>query len=243
MRTVRRVVLVGVIVLGGLFGRWAGADDGRVELAQTTGGSNSGGGGNSGNSGNSGNNRADGSSGSSGNSNGDSNNGDSNGDSNNGDSSSSGSGDGAGGTGVTTPGGGGGGTNNTAPSGPEPSIPAERVEQAKSTGCPDDAGAGTRCFRVRPDDDTEGVRLPDGRIVALPDGPEVNVDTGASTSNDVDQVIIVNNDNRVIGQERAGRIIAQWILATLGLLVLVLVAAAAGAAIFRAGLKQGRKEP
>jgi hypothetical protein len=76
--------------------------------------------------------------------------------------------------------------------------------------------------------------------VALPPGPTVNVDTGASTSNDVDQRIVINNDNRVIDRGAVGRQIGQWILATFGLLILVLVAAAGGALIFRAGLRQGR---
>ncbi|HZN14013.1 MAG TPA: hypothetical protein VFB78_07090 [Acidimicrobiales bacterium] len=86
----------------------------------------------------------------------------------------------------------------------------------------------------------QGVRLPDGQVVPLPVGPTVNVDTGASTSNDVDQVVVINNDNRVVSREPVESRVRQWLLATFGLLVLVIVAAGVGAAIFRAGLRQGR---
>ena len=120
------------------------------------------------------------------------------------------------------------------------SIPEEQVEPAQPTTCPDNVAPGTRCYRLRPDRDPAGARLPDGTIVALPPSLNVDVDTGASTSNDVDQVIIINNDNRVIGQEPFRSAVRQWVLATIGLLLLVLVAAATGAAIFRAGVRQGQ---
>ncbi len=250
------MLLVAIVLASAALGHWTRVDGGRAQLAQTTGGSNSGGGdsgsgnnsGSSGNSGNSGNN--DGSSGSS-DDNGSSGTSDNDGSS----GGSEGSGGGGGGTGGTTPGGGttpsggtappggttpGGGTRPVPQTAP-PSIPPDRVDQAKPASCPDDVQAGAQCFRIRPTDDPAGARLPDGRVVVLPPGPNINVDTGASTSNDIDQVIVVNNDNRVISRESLNSRVRQWMLATVGLLMLVLVAAGVGAAIFRAGMRQGRE--
>ena len=232
-----RVVLVGVVLTAGLLGHAARDGTGRAQLAQTTGGSNSNGGNSSSNnsssgSSNSNSNSSSGSSNSSSNNNGSS--GNSNGSSGSNNNSSNNNGGTGGGTQATT------GATTPGQAASATTIAPSRVQPARPTSCPDDATSGAQCYRVRVTDDPQGVRLPDGRVVALPPGPTVNVDTGASTSNDIDQVVIINNDNRVVGREPVSSRVRQWVLATIGLLVLVLVAAGAGAAIFRAGLRQGR---
>jgi hypothetical protein len=119
------------------------------------------------------------------------------------------------------------------------------VRSAESTECPSDVDTvGARCYSIDAKGDPDGARLPDGRVVVLPVAPSGYVDTGAATSNDYHQVIVVNTDNRVIDREAVGRRVAQWVLATVGLLLLVVVAAGVGALIFRAGLRsgQGRKD-
>jgi hypothetical protein len=226
-----RAFLLGVVIAAAALGHWTGGHSG---LAQTGGSSNS----NS--------NTNSGSSSSNGNSNGNSNNGSSN---SGGSNSNNNSGSSSSNTGVTVP--GGGTTPATAtpatagPSAtPATTVAPEKVKPAKSTGCPSDVDQpGVQCYRIRPTGNPGGARLPDGRVVVLPPGPSVNVDTGASTSNDIDQVIVVNNDNRVINREPLNSRVRQWFIATIGLLLLVLVAAAVGAAIFRAGLRQGRGGP
>jgi hypothetical protein len=229
-------LLVAVVLAAGALGHRSG-EGGRAQLAQTTGGSNS-------NGGNSSSNNSNGSS-SSNNSNGSSGSSNNSGSSGSSNGSSNSNSNGTGGPVVTTPGGGtvpGGAPVTTTPPGVSTSVPADKVKAARPTDCPSGTQPGVQCFRIKPTGDPRGARLPDGRVVVLPVGPTVNVDTGASTSNDIDQVIVVNNDNRVLSREPLNSRARQWILATLGLLLLVLVAAAVGAAIFRAGLRQGRDQ-
>ena len=226
-----RALLVAVVVAAALLGH------GGHQFAQTTGGSSSNGSSN----GNSNSNNSNGSSSSNNNgSSGNSNNGNSNSNSNSNNGTVVGNGTVPSNTSPanTTAG-------NTAaptgPTGPPTTIAPNRVRTAAPADCPNGVNtSGVHCYRIDAKGNPGGARLPDGRVVVLPVGPSLNVDTGASTSNDYHQVIVVNNDNRVVNREAVGSRVSQWVLATLGLLLLVLVAAGVGALIFRAGLRQGR---
>ena len=211
-------LLVLALVVGGWSGRVVGAPPGGV-VAQSGGSSSSGSG--------------SGSSGSSG-----------SGDSG-GSSADGGGGGGADGgeDGGTDGGAGGEGTATTAP--PDgtgeppatttpPDVPEEAIAEAEETDCEGDGDpSGRRCYEVEQVDGVEAVRVPDGQggtvVVAIGDAPQVNIDSGASTSASSNVDLRVDVDVRtgdVIRVERRVDPVRQFALITIAALLGVFVGAA-----------------
>ena len=214
------LLVLALVVVGAVSGKWVAADDGR-EVAQTGGnGSSSSGGGTGGDgSSSSGDSGSDGSSGSGGG--GDQTSGDSgafgsqetgpnDGSSGSSDSGGSGSGGGGGGGtpsptnpgGGTTPtsagGGGGGGEGEAIPTPTTTApIPPDEVVEADPVECPEAiAGDDVRCFEVD-DANAKGAKIPNGQggqvVVELPDLSFDSGDSGGdsnASSNDTTNIAI-----------------------------------------------------
>ena len=210
-------LLILALLVGGWSGSVVGAPPGGV-VAQTTGTSSSGTGG-SGASGS-------GDSGSSGG--GDGGGGDAGDGGDTGDGSGGDAGDGSGGDG-----GDGGDGGEAAPTTAPPDVPEEAIAEGEEADCGDGADPGQRCYEVEQVDGVEAVRVPDGqggtRVVALGDAPQVNVDSGSSTSasSNVDVLVEVDVDTGdVIRIERRVDPVRQFAVITIAALLGVFVGAA-----------------
>jgi hypothetical protein len=111
-------------------------------------------------------------------------------------------------------------------------VAEERIAEAEEADC--GAGASTtKCYAVERTEGVEAVRVPDGKggtlIVAIGDAPQVNADTGASTSasSNVDLRVDVDVETGdVIRVERRIDPVRQFAIITLAALFGVLVGAA-----------------
>ena len=247
-------LLILALVVGGWSGRVAGAPPGGV-VAQSGGTSSSGSGSSgasgSGDSGSSGGGDSGGSGGGDSGSSGGGDSGGSGGDGSGDDGS--GGGDGSGGDGgdggdgstattagdgstATTTGDGSTGTTTgdggTATTEAPPDVPEEAIATGEETDCGGSTD-GRRCYEVEQVDGVEAVRVPDGQggtvIVALGDAPQVNIDSGASTSasSNVDYRVDIDIETGdVIRVERRFDPVRQFALITLAALLGVFVGAA-----------------
>ena len=229
--------LVLALILGGWSGSVVGAPPGGV-VAQAGGTSSSGasGGGDSGSSGGG----DSGSSGSGGGGDGSDGGGTGDGSGGTGGGDGTGTDGGATGDGFGTAGGSGDGGSGTgdggqaAPTTAPPDVPEEAIADGEETECGAGGTAdGQRCYQVQQVDGVEAVRVPDGqggtRIVAIGDAPQVNIDSGASTSasSNVDVRVDVDVDTGdVIRVERRVDPVRQFALITIAALLGVFVGAA-----------------